>query len=629
MNTSLLAKEQEIRLKAVTQGAPESSLGRRAQILLLYHQGLDTQQIAQEVGMSARQVRYWRQAFGREGMAVFRRFHEHLQYEASLDEMDQSERVEKVEEMELDLPTRDEPQVTQEETPEALSLANLEDSYTHDQKRSETIAAMAGELFDQTRSVHGLDEQKRLLLVTAARLHNLKSKPKAASTAVLAQPLQDFDAQEQALVAALVRWQREEKLERIWQNTDQNEENRSVFTALLTLLRLALGMDNSNSNETRLEKIEFHPDGAHIRLSGPNILVDSIAAQSVAPLWAQAFGQRLHIYGDAHIDIEQARQLAGTLSGPGIHPDDPMPEAGRKILRYHFLQMLVHEPGTRLGEDIEALHDMRVATRRMRAAFDVFGDYFQKKAIKAHRIGLRDAGRALGKVRDLDVFLEKAAHYLDSLTEAQRSGLDSLLFAWRDDREHDRRLMLQHLDSPAYQSFINRFNKFLNTPGEGALLFDEAHPRPQRVSEVAPMMIYTRLAAVRAYHTLLANASYEQLHALRIDFKYLRYTVEFFREVLGPEGKAVIDDIKTLQDHLGDLNDADVACNILQGFLENWEERHLYLPLNERHSSEPVVQYLANRHAERHRLLVSFPEVWAYFIRDEFRRNLALAVSVL
>ena len=52
-----------------------------------------------------------------------------------------------------------------------------------------------------------------------------------------------------------------------------------------------------------------------------------------------------------------------------------MDEAARKTLLFHFERMLKHEPGTREGEDAEELHDMRVATRRMRAALRVFDGY--------------------------------------------------------------------------------------------------------------------------------------------------------------------------------------------------------------------------------------------------------------
>ena len=91
------------------------------------------------------------------------------------------------------------------------------------------------------------------------------------------------------------------------------------------------------------------------------------------------------------------------VRAPGVQPDDLLAEAGRKVLRYHFTAMLRHEAGTRLGEDSEALHDMRVATRRMRAAFEVFGEVFRPKVLKTHVKRLRTAGRTLGRVRDLDV----------------------------------------------------------------------------------------------------------------------------------------------------------------------------------------------------------------------------------
>jgi hypothetical protein len=123
---------------------------------------------------------------------------------------------------------------------------------------------------------------------------------------------------------------------------------------------------------------------------------------------------------------------------PGIKPDDSMPEAGRKILRFHFAHMLSHEKGTRLGEDIEDLHDMRVATRRLRAAFEIFNPFFKPKTIKKHIKGLRAIGRALGRVRDLDVFMEKAAVYLDTLLDEERPGLEPLLTAWRQERAIER-----------------------------------------------------------------------------------------------------------------------------------------------------------------------------------------------
>jgi CHAD domain-containing protein len=323
------------------------------------------------------------------------------------------------------------------------------------------------------------------------------------------------------------------------------------------------------------------------------------------------------------------RPFPRVRKSPGIKANDPMAEAGRKILRFHFAHMLSHEKGTRLGEDIEELHDMRVATRRMRAAFEVFGPFFKPKAAKKHLKGLRAIGRVLGRVRDLDVFMEKAGHYLETTPQSERPGLEPLLNAWQRERSIERDKVLAYLDSEGYWQFKQDFNDFVSTPGAGARPMSDNNPEPDLVRHVAPILVYTNLAIVRAYEKIIKNAVIEQLHALRIGFKRLRYTLEFFREVLGEQAGEVINNIKTLQDHLGDLNDANVACQILGEFIETWEERQVDLPLQERQNPEPIVAYLAAKHAERHNLMVTFPKAWAHFNRPDILKSIALAVSKL
>jgi CHAD domain-containing protein len=98
---------------------------------------------------------------------------------------------------------------------------------------------------------------------------------------------------------------------------------------------------------------------------------------------------------------------------------------------------------------------------------------------------------------------------------------------------------------------------------------------------------------------------------------------------MGPEVEAVIKEIKAMQDHLGDLNDAEVAIGLLSEFLGDWDAAQANVPLSQRRSAEGVVTYLAARHAEKHRLLTTFPEAWARLNREEVRRWMALAVAAL
>lgn len=493
-------------------------------------------------------------------------------------------------------------------------------------------------LFDLTQPVHGMGDDRRFLLSHAANLHDIPLPDKkkkallAARERVAAECGEQLSAEEQELLAGLVTFHQGRM-----KAGDFSAEQRQETLTLAAILGIANGLDAAGSQQTHIQRVEgvtgqrTPPGEIWVLAAGPQALRDVQAAGQTAGLWARA--------GFPMVQIVEAEIAEGRLfQGPypegmpktsGILPDDPMAEAGRKVWRYQFAALLKNEEGTRLGEDIEALHDMRVATRRMRAGFEIFGPAFEPEAIKPHLRGLRGAGRALGRVRDLDVFMEKAQHYLDGLPEADRNGLDPLLAGWQAERETARAEMLAHLDSRAYHAFKWHFNTFVTTPGLGALPASLDHPTPQRVREVAPILIYTRLAAVRAYDQVLHNAAIEQLHALRIEFKKLRYAVEFFREVLGPEASAVINDLKKMQDHLGDLNDADVAAHILGEFLEGWEPRQTGLPVGERHSGEAIVTYLAYQHAERHRLMAGFPEAWAYFNRPEFRQNLALAVAAL
>ena len=309
-----------------------------------------------------------------------------------------------------------------------------------------------------------------------------------------------------------------------------------------------------------------------------------------------------------------ARLALLTRAYPDIKTCDPMSEAGRKILQLQLERMLANEAGTRAGADIEALHDMRVATRRMRAALRVSAPYFEPAVIRPLRKGLKRIGRALGAVRDLDVFVEKAHRYRDSLPHEQLHTLDALLAACDERRDRARTQMLFYLDSERYLRFITQMGHFVATPGAGIASPPAGKPTPFLVQHVAPRLIYTRYEEVRAYGPHMVGASLELLHALRVDFKRLRYALEFFSPVLGAQARPVIDETKIIQDHLGDLNDAAVAIRLL-------DELGLHAP--------GVLEYRHFRLAEMNHLRQNWPAAWARFERPEIRHHLAQAVAAL
>lgn len=164
---------------------------------------------------------------------------------------------------------------------------------------------------------------------------------------------------------------------------------------------------------------------------------------------------------------------------------------------------------------------------------------------------------------------------------------------------------------------------------------EDGEPIPHRLRHLVPVLVYQRLAAVRAFDEWVTqpDVPLECLHQLRIAGKRLRYALEFFREVLGPDGEALIDTMKGFQDHLGDLQDAVVACNLLRDFL-TWGTWGHARSQEGSWPSEPVVApgvatYMAVRQKEIQRLVEAFPQAWSNIQAPNFNLLLESALSVL
>jgi CHAD domain-containing protein len=322
----------------------------------------------------------------------------------------------------------------------------------------------------------------------------------------------------------------------------------------------------------------------------------------------------------------------------GLQANDCMTEVTRKIMFFQFQHMLYHEPGTRLGQDIEELHDMRVATRRMRAALQVFRDTLDETTWAPFDKGLRRTGRILGEVRDLDVFWEKTQRYLDGLPPERKEELAPLQAVWKTARGKACDRLIIYLDSDRYRKFKETFGQFLETRVEASSLgLNEAGiPIPSRLRHLAPVILYQRLAAMNAFEEWMTgpNVPLVRLHQLRIASKGLRYALEFLEEVLGKQAAALIKEMKILQDHLGNLQDAVVASNLLRDFLTwgTWghEQAKKALPMPAAPVVAPgVATYLAVRQAELQDLPASLPEVWARIQSPEFKHNFIAALEVV
>jgi CHAD domain-containing protein len=264
---------------------------------------------------------------------------------------------------------------------------------------------------------------------------------------------------------------------------------------------------------------------------------------------------------------------------------------------------------------------MRVATRRMRAAWRVFGDAYRPDRTKAYRSRLRELAGLLGAVRDLDVLIEATEVYAKAIGAPDRAGLEPLLASWRAERDEARQRLLAKLDSKGYRRFVDEYIDFVSNPGRESIAVETT--LPHRVRDTAASRIWEAYEHVRAYEAVLRWADVPTLHQLRIAAKRLRYTLEFVREPLGPDATPLIGRVVNLQDHLGFMNDAEVAATMARTFLvEHGNE------LTEA-QAQATGRYLVSREREVARLKRTVGTAWRGVAGVSFRRALGRTVAIL
>jgi CHAD domain-containing protein len=261
-------------------------------------------------------------------------------------------------------------------------------------------------------------------------------------------------------------------------------------------------------------------------------------------------------------------------------------EVAFACLRRRFADFLASEPGVRLGEDAEAVHDMRVASRRLRAALALFSEVLPARASR-HRRELKWVADGLGEVRDLDVQLENLGTWAAELPPDEEKHLLEPIRVLEERRTSARRRLLRTLDSKRYERLVGSFTVMVQhgPPRRG--------PARAPVLAAAPDLIRRKMRKVkRAGDSLTPESDPSEFHALRIRCKRLRYTLEFFEPIYPRASRRLIRRLVEVQDSLGAHQDAQVARTSLRR-----------LAADRRARLGPEAVFLLGRMAERYERL--------------------------
>lgn len=302
----------------------------------------------------------------------------------------------------------------------------------------------------------------------------------------------------------------------------------------------------------------------------------------------------------------------------------PMVEAGRSYVEAQLKKMLEAEPTAREGKDREGVHDMRVATRRLRENLRLLGETaFNPAETDALRQKLKRLAAALGETRDMDVFLEHLDTYDAQLPVDERAGLEPLRKELQKRYKRSHKALLKLLDDPRTKKLYARLEQFAKSDGvlAKASSADPAEIAPSLVRHFAGSQIWRRYEAVLAYDTAInSDTSQETLHRLRIAFKRLRYTIEFFQEALPPSIKTLHDQLVGAQDDLGAIHD-DFAANTYldQSILPNVKKK----------SREALEKYRQSREEDSRKMHEDFLQRWRLLTGLKFKKQLVAEIAAL
>ena len=306
-------------------------------------------------------------------------------------------------------------------------------------------------------------------------------------------------------------------------------------------------------HEMRLSRVEVEVPPECLSTLAP--IVDDLRARTgVVPASLSKLEAGLQAVG-------QAQPGPPRLGPCEVDRDSTAAELAFAAVRRYVGAMLEHEPGTRLGEDAEELHDMRVATRRLRAAIGLFEEVLPPRAQHLGR-ELRWIARALGAVRDLDVQLERLPEltgWVASWYPATRGArLGLVRAALEAERSEARRLLLSDLDSPRWERLSAALVDFARQ-GPGS---SERGRTP--ATTVVPELVRSRHhAAVKAARRACRTGTPADFHKLRIRCKRLRYSLDLTGELYGTKATRFVRKLAGLQDVLGRAQDGEVAAGHL------------------------------------------------------------------
>lgn len=260
--------------------------------------------------------------------------------------------------------------------------------------------------------------------------------------------------------------------------------------------------------------------------------------------------------------VKASHKVPKPKAPPPVSPSTTLGEYAYAILAKQYHRLVKQEKGVLQDKDPECLHQMRVATRRLRTALQVFGAAIKlpKPAREKH---VRNLAQILGQLRDLDVQIAALqTQYRPQLPSSEQKLIDRAVKLLYKQREQVADKVKSALSQLEYQDLKAAYQAWLLQPTYTALA-------ELPLVAILPDLLSPLLSKLLLHPAWLISTADQaidggvMLHELRKTCKHARYQTEFFTDLYGESFQIWINELKQIQENLGVVQDTHVLLDIL------------------------------------------------------------------
>jgi CHAD domain-containing protein len=278
-----------------------------------------------------------------------------------------------------------------------------------------------------------------------------------------------------------------------------------------------------------------------------------------------------------------------------------------QVIQEQYQRIIKQEKQVLADNNPESLHQMRVGTRRLRTALQIFDDAVVKLPKIAGAKRLRNLARVLGAVRDADVQLASFAdYYRPNLNKQEQKQIDKLAKVLKRKRSKAFAKMNDALTQSQYHWLKDAYTSWLEHPDYRAIAqFPIQTSLPDLINPLLSELLLHPGWLISAEQASGNNGPI--LHELRKLCKHVRYQAEFFIPFYGEDFQHWVDEIKELQDQLGEFQDTQVLLELLD---------------NELGTQAPIPNLRKAIEQKQREALANWDEIRQTYLDDGFRYHL-------